>query len=74
MGTYFWKLLRIYTYMKEILMESPNNVGDDAQTRYLMSPCETSSTRTVIQPDGLHSVELLAKGASWKFPYTSCYC
>jgi hypothetical protein len=51
MGTYLWKLRKIYTYMKEILMEPPNSEGDNVQTRYLMSPCETSSTRMVMQLD-----------------------
>lgn len=31
------KLLKIYTYMKEIKMESPNIRGDKILTRYLSS-------------------------------------
>lgn len=49
-------------------MESPNNTRDNVTTRHLLPPCETSSAR-----NGLHLIELLAKGTPWKLPNIPFY-
>lgn len=44
-------------------MASPHSEGDNAPTRYLIAKSQTSSDR-----NGLHLVEMLAKGIPWTPP------
>ena len=63
-----YKLLKVYTYMKEIEMDSLNNRVAKAPTTHLLPPSETSSAR-----NGLQITELLIRGVSWKLPNNSGY-
>lgn len=65
-GMEIWCNGNFLKYMKAIRMKSPNSGGDRVPTGHLLSPKETSNTKTGLQP-----IDLWVKGDPWKSPNNS---